>query len=161
MNRQRDDRSAPDTQIDPSEVAAEVDELEFPDEGVMGPVGEQPSEQGLDPQRVNEAGLTEASFPGGGPTMDDVTPETILPDDGARSPNEPGAGEPTDQQLSEAGVDEIGARGGLDEAELGRADPLDGKRWDGDPDEPLEPAPTVDRDFPADRNEEGKTGDER
>lgn len=158
MNRQRDDRQPSERKIDPSDVAAEVDELNFPDEGVMGPVGEQPTEQGLDPERVSQAGLTEASNPGGGPTMDDSTPETLMPQDGARSPNEPGSGAPADRQLSEAGIDEIGARGGLDEAELGRVDPLDGRPWDGDSTDPLEPAPTVDKDFPADQNEEGKTG---
>lgn len=160
MNRQRDDSRPSDRKIDPSEVAAEVDELQFPDEGVMGPAGEQPSEQGLDPERVSQAGLTEASFPGGGPTMDDVTPETLIPEDGARSPNEPGSGEPMDRQLSDASIDEIGARGGLDEAELARKDPLDGRPWDGDADDPLEPAQTVDRDFPADPSERGKPGAE-
>ena len=67
----------------------EVDDLSMPEDEPMGPIGKVPTEdEAID--RAAEAGLTEASQPGEGPTMDDATPETLMPDDGARSPSEAG-----------------------------------------------------------------------
>ncbi|WP_150304689.1 serine kinase/phosphatase [Pseudomonas saliphila] len=113
-------------------VDEEIDDLSIPEDEPMGPIGKVPTEdEAID--RAAEAGLTEASQPGEGPTMDDATPETLMPDDGARSPSEAGESEePTDQDFSVVDEDDIGAGGGLDEAELGRAKPLDGKPWDGE-----------------------------
>ncbi|MBM7059272.1 phosphotransferase system, HPr-related protein [Pseudomonas sp. UL073] len=64
---------------------------------------------------------------------DDLSPETLIPDDGARSPRERGQDFPADFDLSIVDEEEIGAGHGLDEAELGRVKPLDGKRWSGRP----------------------------
>jgi len=83
------------------------------------------------PERVAEAGMTGAEVPDGEPTMDDMAPETLLPDDGSRSPRERGHGGPADQDLTEVSEHEIGADVDLDEAEQARVHPLDGKPWDG------------------------------
>lgn len=82
-------------------------------------------------ERVAEAGMTTGEVPGGHTTMDDMAPETLIPDDGARSPRERGHGGPADQELSVVSEHEIGADVDLDEAEEGRKHPLDGKPWDG------------------------------
>lgn len=118
---------------------AEMDELNFSDEVHT------PSFRDITPDDMNEIenetqsdeinsaqlGLTEASNPGYGPTDDDLSPETLIHEDGARSPNERGGSIPTDQILTTRDEDEIGEGYGLDEAELARAKPLDGKPWDG------------------------------
>lgn len=83
------------------------------------------------PERAAEAGMTGGEVLGGHSTMDDLTPETLIPDDGARSPSERGHGGPADQELTEVSEHEIGAGIGLDEAEQARQDPLDDKPWDG------------------------------
>lgn len=89
------------------------------------PDGEQ--EQRFPPERVREAGMTAASVADHQPTADDLSPETLLDENGARSPREPGDDEPADTDLRVVGAAEIGAGTGLDEAELGRAAPLDGQ----------------------------------
>ena len=38
------------------------------------------------PEREAEAGMTVGEVPGGETTMDDLAPETQIPDDGSRSP---------------------------------------------------------------------------
>ncbi len=81
--------------------------------------------------REAEAGMTVGEVPSGDTTMDDLAPETLIPDDGSRSPNEKGHGLPSDQDLSVVSEHSIGADTGLDEAEEGRRHPLDGKPWDG------------------------------
>lgn len=85
-------------------------------------------------KRVREAGMTggEALGPDvheDGVTMDDMSPETMLDESGARDPAEPGDGDPADYDLSIVDEDQIGAGGGLDEAQEGRVHPLDGKAW--------------------------------
>ncbi len=118
------------------EPGDEVEELSFDEEGPMGPIGGLPTDEEA-AARGDDAGLTEASNPGGGPTFDDAAPETLIREDGARSPDEERAadgGLPADRELTEVDASEIGAGGGLDEAELGRAKPLDGKPWDGEAD---------------------------
>lgn len=62
------------------------------------------------------------------PSDDDLTPETLIPEDGARSADEAGGDHPADWDLSVVDEDDIGGGNGLDEAELARRDPLDGKR---------------------------------
>lgn len=47
-------------------------------------------------------------------------PETLIPDDGSRSPSERGHGEPADQDLSMVSEHSVGAGVGLDEAEEAR-----------------------------------------
>ncbi|MGQ7958080.1 hypothetical protein ACUTAF_10270 [Pseudomonas sp. SP16.1] len=62
-------------------------------------------------------------------SLDDLSPDTLFDQSGARSPLEPGDDGPADEQLRTVEDSEIGAGGGLDEAELGRSAPLDGKPW--------------------------------
>lgn len=103
------------------------------DERAIGdtlPDGEQ--EQRFSPERVREAGLTAGSVADHQPTADDLSPETLIDESGARSPREAGDGEAADNDLRVVGADEIGGGSGLDEAELARIQPLDGK-----PDEDL------------------------
>ncbi len=104
--------------------AAELDELHFDDD--------QSSSSALKRPEVDEdntpldVGLTEASQPGSGPTDDDLTPERMIREDGARSPQEAGSWSiiPSDQSLSVVDGNEIGAGSGLDEAELAERDPV-------------------------------------
>jgi hypothetical protein len=78
-------------------------------------------------ERVREAGMTGASTDDHNPTDDDMSPENLIDEDGARSPHEKGEGGPADFDLSIVDEDEIGAGGGLDEEEMAIFDPLDGK----------------------------------
>lgn len=130
--KERDEKRDPTRTTDRNVGEDGMDEAFITEDDPMGPIGKVPSEQeAID--RAAEAGLTEASQPGEGPTMDDAAPETLMPDDGARSPQEAGGSDlPADQDYSVVDEDEIGAGGGLDEAELGRVKPLDGKPWDGE-----------------------------
>lgn len=84
-------------------------------------------------ERVREAGMTGASTADHHSTDDDMSPETLIDEDGARSPFEEGEDHPADWDLSIVGENDIGGGDGLDEAELAEFDPLDGKR------EPREP----------------------
>ncbi|TBU72174.1 phosphotransferase system, HPr-related protein [Phytopseudomonas daroniae] len=89
-------------------------------------------------ERVREAGqsggetLKEGQHEDG-VSLDDLSPETLIDDTGARSPQERGDDEPADRDLSIVGEEEIGGGSGLDEAELARKRPLDGEPWDGKP----------------------------
>ncbi len=84
-------------------------------------------DQQLPPKRAREAGMTGASMDDHEPTDDDMSPETLIEEDGARSPDEVGRGRPADWDLSVVDEDDIGGGDGLDEAELAELDPLDGK----------------------------------
>ena len=64
-----------------------------------------------------------------GATDDDLAPEILIHEDGARSPFEPGDDIPADRTYRVVRRDEAGGTFGLDEAELARIDPLDGKPW--------------------------------
>ena len=114
-----------------------IEQLDFSDrkDERKGRIGDAvPEEQSLDefpPERVEEAGMTGGEIPDGEPTMDDMSPETLIPQDGARSAGEAGHGGPADQDLSVVSEHRIGADVGLDEAQQARHDPLDGKPWDG------------------------------
>ncbi|MDU8459151.1 serine kinase/phosphatase [Pseudomonas syringae group sp. J254-4] len=77
-------------------------------------------------QRVREAGLTGASTDDHHSTDDDLSPETLIHEDGARSPNEQGEDDPADLDLTVVDEDDIGGGNGLDEEELAILDPLDG-----------------------------------
>lgn len=117
-----------------------VHELDFdqPHDGRRGRIGDERSEAEVDDEfpaeRVAEMGMSggEALKEGvheDGVTDDDLSPETLLDETGARDAHEPGNGAPADQQLSEVDATEIGGGTGLDEAELARRHPLDGKPW--------------------------------
>lgn len=90
-----------------------------------GRIGDELPADEFPPQRT-----TGGETASGEATMDDLTPENLIPEDGARSASERGHGLPADQDLSIVGDSEIGAGGGLDEAEAARQLPLDGKPWD-------------------------------
>lgn len=92
-------------------------------------------EEEYPPRRVAESGMTggEAlsdSLHEDNVTLDDLSPDTLLDETGARDPDEPGmAGGPADQALRHVEAHEIGGGIGLDEAELARSAPLDGEPW--------------------------------
>ncbi len=62
-------------------------------------------------------------------TLDDLSPETLIDESGAYSPDERGSVRPADKELSVVDGSEIGGGIGLDEAELARSAPLDGQPW--------------------------------
>lgn len=115
FDEERDKRSG---RIGDERPASDVDE-EFSEQRVaeMGMSGGEALSEGL-----HEDGVTD----------DDLSPETLLDESGARDANESGTGGPADQQLREVDAPEIGGGAGLDEAELARRHPLDGKPWSED-----------------------------
>lgn len=129
-----------------------VHELDFDErlderEGRVG--DERPAEEvdrEFPPRRVAESGMTggealSESQHEDNVTFDDLSPETLLDETGARDRHEPGSGGPADQTLRRVNADEIGGGIGLDEAELARSAPLDGEPWTDDviDDEELKP----------------------
>ncbi|OMG61888.1 hypothetical protein AUR59_019385 [Stutzerimonas balearica] len=114
--------------VPPLDFSARKDERK----GRIGdPVPEREAEETYPPERVAEAGMTEGEVPDGDTTLDDLAPETLIPEDGARSPEDRGPSEPADRDLSVVSEHRIGADVDLDEAEQARYEPLDGKPWDG------------------------------
>lgn len=121
-----------------------VRELDF-EKGPEGRIGDERSpedvERDFPAQRRREMGLSGGETLGQGETedgvsMDDLSPETLIDEDGTESPLDPADSKPADKQLSIVRESEIGGGIGLDEAEEGRVHPLDGKPWDeSDPDE--------------------------
>ncbi|WP_339434201.1 serine kinase/phosphatase [Pseudomonas sp. EA_65y_Pfl2_P78] len=109
-----------------------VHELDFDDEQPSAKIGEALPErerQQLIPEdRVREAGMTGASVADHEPTDDDMNPETLIHEDGARDADEMGEDHQADWDLSVVDEDDIGGGNGLDEVELARRDPLDGNR---------------------------------
>jgi hypothetical protein len=78
-------------------------------------------------KRAREAGMTGASTSDHHSTDDDMSPETLIDEDGARSADEEGEDHPADWDLSIVDQNDIGGGDGLDEAEWAKFDPLDGK----------------------------------
>ena len=78
--------------------------------------------------RVREAGMTGASTADQESSEEDMSPETLIREDGARDAQEAGEGEQADWELSIVDEDEIGGGNGWDEAELADLDPVDGNR---------------------------------
>ncbi|WP_434571821.1 serine kinase/phosphatase [Pseudomonas sp. Z3-8] len=107
-------------------------ELEFDDDEYEARIGdelpENEREQLIPDERVREAGMTGASMDDRQPTEDDLSPETLIRDDGARDALEAGEGEQADWDLSVVDENDIGGGDGLDEAEMADIDPLNGKR---------------------------------
>lgn len=93
-------------------------------------------------ERVREAGMSGGETLGSGEhedgiSEDDLSPETLYDESGARDSDEypeETQGGPLDTELTTVDASEIGGGSGLDEAELGRVKPLDGKPWDGEED---------------------------
>ncbi|AHL35928.1 HPr [Pseudomonas brassicacearum] len=106
-------------------------ELEFDEEEPSAKIGDElpdnEREQLMPRERVREAGLTGASTDDHQPTDDDMSPETLIREDGARDAHETGADERADWDLSVVDENDIGGGDGLDEAEMADIDPLDGK----------------------------------
>jgi hypothetical protein len=126
------------TEIDDTEDRmGSIEQLDFDQrrDERKGRIGDEvPTEEVEDefsPERVAEAGMTAGEVLDSDATMDDLAPETLIQEDGARSPREQGHGGPADQDLTNVSEHDIGADVDLDEAEQGRYDPLDGKPWDG------------------------------
>lgn len=109
-----------------------VRELDFGDEQTSPKIGDELPErergQLMPRERVREAGMTGASTEDHEPTDDDLSPETLIREDGARDARELGEGNQADWDLSVVDEDDIGGGNGLDEAEMAQQDPMDGKR---------------------------------
>jgi len=107
-------------------------ELEFDDDEYDARIGdelpEDEREHLIPEERVREAGMTGASMGDRQPTDDDLSPETLIHEDGARDALEAGDDEQADWDLSVVHENDIGGGDGLDEAEMADIDPLDGKR---------------------------------
>ncbi len=107
-------------------------ELDFDQEAPTAEIGKEiprrEREHLMPDERVREAGLTGASTADHEPTDDDLSPQTLIHEDGARDAREEGADDPADYDLNIVDEDEIGGGNGLDEAELADIDPVDGNR---------------------------------
>ena len=107
-------------------------ELDFDEEEPSAKIGDELTEnerQRLMPRgRVLEAGMTGAATADHESTDDDMSPETLIREDGARDAHEAGEGGQADWDLSVVDEDDIGGGNGLDEEELARRDPMDGNR---------------------------------
>lgn len=118
----------------------EMHELDFSDrhDERQGRAGDSRPEREVSeeypPERVERAGMT------GGETFseslhednvsdDDLSPDTLYDQTGARDRYERGGDGPADQELRRVDGSEIGGGFGLDEAELARSAPLDGQPW--------------------------------
>lgn len=125
------DAPQPEPIDDNEDRMGSMEELDFDEDEPTGKIGDPIPEgelrQELPLAREREAGLTGASQDDHEPTDDDLSPETLIHEDGARSASEAGLGGPDDQTLSIVDEDDIGGGDGLDEAELAQRDPLDGK----------------------------------
>jgi hypothetical protein len=109
-----------------------VHELDFDEEEPGARIGDELPEnqrgQHMLHQRALEAAMTGVSTDDHEPTDDDMSPETLILEDGARDAREAGEGHQADWDLSVVDEDDIGGGNGLDEAELARQDPMDKKR---------------------------------
>ncbi|NIF28976.1 phosphotransferase system, HPr-related protein [Pantoea sp. Tr-811] len=141
MSRTDEHKPYTPTEIDDTEDRmGSVHELDF-NERPEGRIGdERPADEvarEFPAKRVAESGMTggEAlsdSLHEDGVTDDDLSPDTLLDETGARDPHEPGGVGPSDQTLRQVDAEEIGGGIGLDEAELARSAPLDGEPWTDD-----------------------------
>ena len=126
------DATQPEPIDDNEDRMGSMEELNFNDNNEpSGRIGDVIPEDELDTlipdERAREAGLTGASTEDHNPTDDDMSPETLIREDGARSPREAGEDGPADLDLSIVDEDDIGGGDGLDEEEMAILDPLDGK----------------------------------
>jgi hypothetical protein len=102
-----------------------IEQLDFDDD--------KKDERAFSDKRIREAGQSGGETLGEGEnedgvSMDDMSPETLIDESGARSANEPGGKNAADWDLSVVDESEIGEGYGLDEEELAHVDPLDGKK---------------------------------
>lgn len=126
------DAVQPEPIDDDEDRIGSVHELDFDEEVPSARIGDElpdeEHEQLMPRRRVREAGLAGASTGDHQPTDDDLSPETLIREDGARDAHEAGNDSRADWDLSIVDEDDIGGGNGLDEAELARRDPLDKKR---------------------------------
>ena len=124
------DATQPEPIDDNEDRMGSMEELNFRDDetariGDLMPEDELQHE--VPDERVREAGMTGASTDDHQPTDDDLSPETLIHEDGARSASERGEDNPADLDLTVVDEDDIGGGDGLDEEEMAIVDPLDGK----------------------------------
>ena len=126
------DAAQPEPIDDNEDRMGSVHELDFDDEQPSAKIGDElpetERERLMPRERVREAGLTGASVADHEPTDDDLSPEILIREDGSRDADELGTGNQADWDLSIVDEDDIGGGDGLDEAEMARRDPMDGKR---------------------------------
>ena len=126
------DATQPEPIDDNEDRMGSMHELDFDDDEPSAKIGEEipenEREQLMPRERVREAGMTGASTGDHESTDDDMSPETLIREDGARDAKEAGEGGQADWDLSIVDEDDIGGGNGLDEAELAKRDPLDGNR---------------------------------
>ena len=126
------DEAQPEPIDDNEDRMGSVHELDFDEEEPSAKIGDeltQTERERLMPrERVREAGMTGASTDDHESTDDDMSPETLIREDGARDAHEAGEGGQADWDLSIVDADDIGGGNGLDEEELARRDPMDGNR---------------------------------
>ncbi len=124
------DATQPEPIDDNEDRMGSMEELNFRDDetariGDLMPEDELQHE--IPDERVREAGMTGASTDDHQPTDDDLSPETLIHEDGARSASERGEDNPADLDLTVVDEDHIGGGDGLDEEEMAIVDPLDVK----------------------------------
>ncbi|EJM25326.1 hypothetical protein PMI22_00301 [Pseudomonas sp. GM21] len=126
------DATQPEPIDDNEDRMGSVHELDFDEEEPSGKIGDelpQTERERLMPhERLREAGMTGASTDDHESTDDDMSPETLIHEDGSRDAHEAGDGDQADWDLSIVDEDDIGGGNGLDEAEMANRDPMDGKR---------------------------------
>ena len=126
------DKAQPEPIDDNEDRMGSMHELDFDEEEPSAKIGDeltQTERERLMPrERVREAGMTGASTDDHESTDDDMSPETLIREDGARDAHEAGEGGQADWDLSIVDADDIGGGNGLDEEELARRDPMDGNR---------------------------------
>jgi hypothetical protein len=126
------DATQPEPIDDNEDRMGSMHELDFDEEEPSAKIGDELTEnerQRLMPRgRVLEAGMTGAATADHESTDDDMSPETLIREDGARDALEAGEGGQADWDLSVVDEDDIGGGNGLDEEELARRDPMDGNR---------------------------------
>ncbi len=126
------DAAQPEPIDDSEDRMGSVRELDFDEEEPGGKIGDelpQTERARLMPiERLREADMTGASTDDHEPTDDDMSPETLILEDGARDAHEAGEGDQADWDLSIVDEDDIGGGNGLDEAEMANRDPMDGDR---------------------------------
>ncbi|MDY7550993.1 serine kinase/phosphatase [Pseudomonas veronii] len=99
-----------------------VRELDFDDQEPKAGIGDElplvERKRRMRDERVGEAETTD----------DEMSPENLIREDGARDAQEEGEGEQADWDLSIVNEDDIGGGNGLDEAELAEREPVNGNR---------------------------------
>ncbi|KPG94175.1 serine kinase/phosphatase [Pseudomonas sp. RIT-PI-q] len=126
------DAVQPESIDDNEDRMGSVHELDFDEEEPSAKIGDelpQSERERLMPKgRVREAGMTGASTDDHESTDDDMSPETLIHEDGARDAHEAGEDGQADWDLSIVDEDDIGGGNGLDEEEMAQRDPMDGNR---------------------------------